>query len=281
MKTLKDTSRVKVETDGFFVVKKYKNLSREENKTLMGKLERIDDLKQIKGFVVPSDYSLKNGTVNEIYTKYLNLPDFFSNNDNLFEGLGIQEIPGLPFFGNQLLSDNNSKKFDLETISKCFTNLNETLKEGHKNGVVFLDFASKGNLKYNPKTFQTYILDYEDCQIGNNRAFTWSLPLEKNPVTHSRKYRKGIIWNKNADIFLMTLRWFSMCTSIDLESFLGPDETMNMMGLDDSEIRRKIKLCYDSKKENEYYDDDFMRICSSYDIEEDSDDYGRCFVKKN
>lgn len=255
---LKDNDRVRVETDGKFVIKYFKNIPKEQNKILLNKLERKDELKAIQGFVVPEDFEVKKGDVKEIYTKYINYPDFFTKQ-----------------------SFDASSGLSLEVISKCFENLNKTLRQGHEKNVIFLDFISDGNVKYNPKTFQTYIMDYEDCQIDKNPAFAWSLHLQNTKICHLPKYRNGIFFTKNADIFLLILRWFNMCTQMELNTLLmTPTQMLSMMNMNDPNIIRKTELCYVPFGSNEYFDDDFMRIFSDYKFEESSYDIGRAFVKK-
>lgn len=253
---LKDNKRINIVRENDVVIKRFKNLTPEQNKMLLGKLERKDELKGIKGFVVPFDYQVKNGKVEEIYTQYVKLPDFFR-------------------------PDLAPKDFTLEVISKCFDNLNKTLKQAHEKDVVFLDFTSDGNVKYNPKTFETYIMDFEDCQIGNNISFACSMHLVNTPVCNFPKYRNGMQFTKNADIFLLVLRWFNMCTQVQLNyDFMSPEEMLMMMNMNDPEIVRKVILCFSQFGNNEYFDGDFMRIFKEYKMEEYSYDIGRAFVKR-
>lgn len=253
---LKDSKRINIVRENDIVVKRFKNLTPRQNKMLLGKLERKDELKEIKGFVIPFDYQVKNGKVKEIYTRYVDFPDFFK-------------------------PDLVSKDFTLEVISNCFENLNKTLKQAHEKDVVFLDFISDGNVKYNPKTFETYIMDFEDCQIGNNASFACNIQLVNTPVYNFPKYRTGMNFTKDADIFLLILKWFNMCTQVKLNyDFILPEEMLMLMNMNDPEIVRKVILCFSQFGNNEYFDGDFIRVFNEYKMEENSCDIGRAFVKR-
>lgn len=256
MKVLKDDERTRVVRYGDYVSKQYKNLTKERNSILLGKLELKDELRKIPGFVTPYDYEVKDGWVKEIYTKYVDHPNFFY--------------------------DISKDFFSFEAISKCLTNLNKTLRKGHENGVVFLDFLSEGNLKYDPKTFEVFLIDYEDCQIKEYNPFAWSYELQNSGFINEKKYRFNKRFMKDADLYLLSIMWFNMCTSSKLEFMnIKPYEMLKIMGMDDPKITNKILLCYDLKKENEYYDDDFIRVYNNYALEELSEDnFYRCFVKK-
>ena len=256
MKILKDDDRIRVVRYGNYVSKQYKNLTKERNFALLGKLELKDKLRKIPGFITPFDYEVKDGKVKEIYTKYVDYPNF--------------------------CYDISKDFFSFEVISKCLTNLNKTLREGHKNGVVFLDFISEGNLKYNPETFEVFLIDYEDCQIKDYDSFAWSYKLQNSGFINEKKYRSNKKFTKDADLYLLTIMWFNMCTSLSLEfTNTKPSEMLNLTGMEDSKIINKILLCYDLKKENEYYDTDFIRVYKDYLLEELSEDnFFRSFVKK-
>lgn len=255
MTILKEDNRIKVVKDGDVVCKRYKNLSKEANLSLLGKLEMSEELSIVDGLVTPFDYQVVNGQVKEIYTKFVKYPDLFY--------------------------DFYSPPISFEKITKCLTNLNKTLRCAHQKGVVFLDFITKGNLKYNPETFEVYVLDYEDCQIGKYKAFAYSSVLRYSSVIHNKKYLVDNVFTKDTDLYLLVLTWFRMCTCLGLElTRKKPLDLLENSGMSDSEMLRKILLCYDVKRENEYYDFDFTRVYDEFCLSRSSYDGCRKFVKK-
>ncbi len=256
MKVLKDDERTRVIRHGDYVTKEYKNLTKKTNSILLSKLEQKDELRKIPGFITPFDYEVKEGWVKEIYTKYVDYPNF--------------------------CYDISKDFFSFEVISKCLTNLNKTLFIGHENGVIFLDFLSEGNLKYNPETFEVFLTDYEDCQIKDYFPFAWSYELQNSRFINEKKYFSNKKFTKDADLYLLAIMWFNMCTSSKLEFIdFKPYEMLKIMGMEDQKLIDKILLCYDLNKENEYYDDDFIRVYNDYSLKMQSDDdFYRRFVKK-
>lgn len=242
---LKDTERVLVVREDDKVIKSFKNLTEEQNEILLGKLELKEKFKDIKGIVVPEDYTLKNGFVDEIQTQFIDLPDFYSST------------------GTSLLS--------FEVISYCMENLNYVLKQGHKNGMVFPDFPSKGNIKYNPQTFEIFLLDYEDNQIDNFPTGVICPTLVKNPLMKSKKYFNKGLYTKEVDIYNMALRWYSLCTGwkLDAEIFrqgLTCSQALENAGIFNEELIMKFTKCFLKNYSNSYFDGDFMDMYIDYEL---------------
>lgn len=256
MQILKDDARTRIVKNGDYVSKQYKCLTAKQNISLLGKLEMKDELGKIPGFIVPVDYEIKDGLVSEIHTRYIDYPDFYY--------------------------DSSKRPFSFETITKCLINLNRTLYEGHKNGVVFLDFTSQGNLKYDPETFNVFLVDYEDCQIGDYNAFAWSTSLQKKWLINEKKYCTNWKFTSDADLYLLINMWFYMSTLSNLEhAYINFIDLLKIIGIDDCEMVEKMSLIYNFKKKNEYYDDFFIKMYDNYSLEQIPDmDFVRRFVKK-
>lgn len=257
MEILKDTNRISVIKDGNIVIKKFKNLSDKGNKSLLGKLERIDNVKKIKGLVVPFDYKLKNGIVEEIYTNYIDEPD--------------------------LSYETNNGKLSFDSICESLSNVDLILKQLHENEILALDFISLGNLKFNKKTNEVYFLDYEDMQVGNNFAFACNQSLRNFLDLKYDKYYDNNRFTFNADIYLLAVFWFKMCTSVQLSNILrSPVNLFSCVNLpNDEEIAKKILLCYDLNDDNKYFDDDFLNMAKFYMLEDNNSDIIRKFKKNN
>ena len=101
MQIIKNNDRVFVARQGDYIIKKYKNLSQKSNTYLRMKLEKTKDLKNINGLVLPYYYELRNGIVEEIYTKYIDFPD--------------------------LCYDVTKNFISFETITDCFENLEKAI----------------------------------------------------------------------------------------------------------------------------------------------------------
>lgn len=256
MDILKDTNRIFVAKDNDIVIKKYKCLSDSRNKHLLGKLERIDELKKIKGLVVPEGYEVENGIVKNIYTKYIDYED--------------------------LLYNSCKNELSFETISRCLMNLEKTLKELHNNKIYALDFISNGNLKYNKDTNDIYLLDYEDMQVEDNLAFACNVSLRDFIYMKISKYYDSKKFTYNADIYLLAIFWFKLCTHLELPNISrNPIEMFETVDLPlDEEIAKNILLCYDLNIDNSYFDESFMELNRRFNLDFNEDMYFRKFIKK-
>ncbi len=242
--------------DGNTIIKKYKHLSNNQNIRLMGKLERISDVKKINGLTVPYGYNVKNGFVQETYTKYIDYDDLSYNTDN--------------------------GKLSFESISKCISNLECILKKLHDNDICALDFSSSGNLKYNSKTNEVCLLDYEDMQVGPNFAFACNTSLRDFLDLSCDKYYASGKFTYNADIYLLAIFWFKMCTSLQLSNMLKkPYDLLDKVNLSiNEEIAKKILLCYDLDSENQYFGEELLKIYDHYNLSDNKYSTLRKFIRK-
>lgn len=255
MQIIKDDDRIFVAKEKDYVIKKFKNLSFRGNKYLYEKLESLSNIRNISELITPFYYEIENGRVKEIYTKYIDEPNLYY--------------------------DVTKNLISFKTISKCLYNLEKAMKKLHENDIVLADFTTKGNLKYNPINNDIYILDYEDMQVGNSLAFSYSYFLKDFLPINNSKYFDGKKFTKNADIYLLANFWVRLCTTKNLCNIFGnPNEVLRDINLSDNDIVKKILLCYDLKEDNRYFEGDFLNIYLTYRLKYSDDGFSRKFAKK-
>lgn len=242
---LKDNERVMVIREDDKVIKSFKNLTPEQNKILTAKLELKDEFKDIQELILPQDYTFKNGVVDEIQTEYIDFPDFYSST-----GTSL-----LPF----------------ETICYCMTDLNFAIKQGNEKGMVFPDFPSKGNIKYDPKTLRIFLLDYEDNQIDKLPAGTICPTLINNPLMKTKKYFNRGLFTKDVDIYNLALRWYSLCTGWRLDSEILKEgltckQALEKAGIYNDELIMKFTKCFLKNYSNSYFDSEFIDMYLNYEL---------------
>lgn len=253
MQIIKNNDRVFVARQGDYIIKKYKNLSQKSNTYLRMKLEKTKDLKNINGLVLPYYYELRNGIVEEIYTKYIDFPD--------------------------LCYDVTKNFISFETITDCFENLEKAIIKLHDKDVILADFSTEGNLKYDSVTKSIYILDYMDMQIDNTPAFSYSYYLKDFLSINAPKYFRNSRFTKNADIYLLANLWLRLCTSQRLCNLTdSPFDTLEKAGILKGDIAKKILACYDLKEDNSYFGETFLEAYQFYTLKYSDGGLSRKFV---
>lgn len=253
MQIIKNNDRVFVAKQDDYIIKKYKNLSQKSNAYLRMKLEKMSDLENINELVLPYYYELRNGMVEEIYTKYIDFPN--------------------------LCYDVTKNFISFETITDCFESLEKALIKLHDKDVILADFSTEGNLKYDPTTKRIYILDYMDMQIGNTPAFSYSYYLKDFLSINAPKYFKHNRFTKNADIYLLANLWLRLCTSQRLCNLTdSPFDTLEKVGILKGDIAKKILACYDLKEDNSYFGKTFLEAYQFYTLKYSDGGLSRKFV---
>lgn len=253
MQIIKNDDRVFVARQDDYIIKKYKNLSQKSNIYLRMKLEKMEDLKNINELVLPYYYELRNGVVEEIYTKYIDFPN--------------------------LCYDVTKNFISFETITDCFENLEKAIIKLHDKDVILADFSTEGNLKYDPVTKSIYILDYMDMQIDNTSAFSYSYYLKDFLSINAPKYFGHSRFTKNADIYLLANLWLRLCTSQRLCNLTdSPFDTLEKAGILKGDIAKKILACYDLKEDNSYFDETFLEAYQFYTLKYSDGGLSRKFV---
>ncbi len=255
---LKENFRVKVIKEGNFVIKKYKSLSNEDNKILLAKLEVKDKFSDVEGIVLPVDYTMVNGKVNEMIIPYIDKPNFYVSLTH--------------------------PVYDLKTIALVMENLQNLIKQGNDRGLIFTDFISEGNLRYDPLTHKPFIIDYDGYQVDNIPATAISGYLQV-PQFRTKKYYKNGLYTRNTDLMQLLLRWYSLCTGLDFLK-TGIPNVSNAMGL--ANLSDKTMISHFNKLFLDRYDNDdlageFMRIYKDYEVVPIIPGISklRLFIKKN
>lgn len=238
---LKDNSRVEVIKDGDFVIKRYKNLSIKQNQILLAKMEARHKYSDIDGIILPIDYTMVNGRVNEMITPYIDKPDFYVS--------------------------LNHPVYDLKTITLVMENLQNLIKKGNDKGLIFTDLVSEGNLKYDPITNKPYIIDYDGYQVDNIPATSISSYL-RVPQFTTKKYYKNGLYTRNSDLMQLLLRWYSLCTGLNFLRIGIPNVSaaMDFVTFDDKDMISHFNKLFIDRDNNDDLVGEFFRIYKDYEV---------------
>ncbi len=264
MITLKDDARSIVETDKKYVIKRYKNLSKQENKALIRKL-KIGKSLSIDGLITPIDYTLKNGKLDEIYYPY-------------FEGV---------VFGDLL--NQSGLTLPLDVIVDYYEKIEKIVKECHsqEEKIIIPDLLTGGNVLYNPETKAVGIVDYDDCQVGKYETDSISdFIYNKNTafLLHSPKYYRKGLYSENIDMFSIYTGFIYFATKMNLPKvpFLKQDldQYLQMVGFNGTSAAQKIKKICDPRQDNPYLEESFKELRDNFTLTASSPGKPRVLVKK-
>ena len=242
MKELKNNERLLVETDEKYVIKHYRQLSNFENELILSKLELKNEFSSISGLITPLDYTVHNGKISDVYTKYIDLPDFFVSSEH--------------------------PMIDFKTITEVCENLYQLLTQLANKGLICTDLTSWGNLKYDPKTFMPYILDYEDHQIKEYPSCRISYHIN-HPICQTFKYCRDGLYDKNINSLQLLLRWYSLCTSLDFYKTSAGNMSMayTLVNLTDQEMIEHFNKLFNTAVDNDDLTGTFRTFYDKYDLE--------------
>lgn len=249
--------------DGSYVVKKYNNLSKKENKILRQKLERSETLSSIEGLVTPLSFSLNGGKVEEIYFNFvegINFADFLNEN-----GLNVS----------------------LSIVTDYILSLEALVKKGHEYNVVFPDLLTGGNVLYDVNNKKIYALDYDGLQIEDLPSFGISDFICKphnTSLLHSQKYYRNGLYTKNLDLYSIYVAYLYYTTKLNAprdprlkETLSGYLKSANIL---QTEAAQKILDIYNLSKDNRYLDDDLRKIEEKYYLSENVPGCMKTFIRK-
>ena len=169
-----------------------------------------------------------------------------------FDGIDIyQHFHTMGFF-DQMLPEN---------YTKIYRRLETVINEANKEGIVFPDICSEGNVLYSPRSGSIALVDYDGFQIGEDRSIVYlSEALGDKSQYENPKYTRNGLYTSELDKKSMVIHYFANAFDINL-SIVGKkdpitgcmvtvDGEMDRIGVYDSEVRDVVKTAFSDKGNN-------------------------------
>ncbi|MFA5603759.1 MAG: hypothetical protein WDA12_02765 [Bacilli bacterium] len=265
-------------------------------------------------------FELKNGSILKMFnrngiqsSKYIKNPNNYIFVKELkvkmaynFQKFNEVIIPETIVYDNNdfmgyTMKKNNDKTFieifnesyenqTIETISNYFYKLEKIVKKGNEQGIVFPDLLTYGNVRYNHKTDDIILLDYDGFQIKN--LPTWDMCSLLHPKINQclfhKKYLKQNRFTNNIDKLSIAVGFLLFATNFNIANHYSKIDKsreinliLDFIGLDDNSVRYKILKLFNNKEDNEYLEEDLLRIADMYRLEQHNEiPKYRKFVKK-
>lgn len=264
LKVLKDDYRSLVETDGEYVVKRFKYLEREENNQLFGKLEIGTKIK-IEGLVTPIGFTCKNGKVDEVYYPFVSGRNFAD-----------------------LLSESGFN-LPLDVIIDYMENIERIVQLGHsqEQKIIFPDLLTEGNILYDEGTGKVNIVDFDGLQVGNYESGGISdfiFNSNTSSLLLSSKYYRDGLFTKNVDLFsiYVYLVYYSTKMRLPADPQLKENllDHLSIAGILGTDAGQKIMNLFNPQQDNDYLGDSFRQLKENYILTDSVPKQPRQYVRK-
>lgn len=143
-----------------------------------------------------------------------------------------------------------------ETYTKRLRYLEKIIKDANKEGVVFPDLCSEGNVLYNPRGVLG-LIDYDGLQIGDDRSIVFlSSALGDSRQYENSKYKLDGLYTPQLDRKSMIILYFANAFDLDLSDVgqINPstgrvitvDEKMDQINMHDEDVRNLVRTAFSS-----------------------------------
>ncbi len=264
----------------------YKNLEATDlicrsNKAYIYKLKNGDILKIFHPFILDlykkSNLKLEEKiisakpfkTVPEIIVPKISVYD-----DNQFIGYTCKEATGIDYNSyDDTLSENEFH--NLNRYAKEYEKLEDIIKRGNKEKIVFPDFCTCDNI-FIDKKGNFSLIDYDGLQIGDFITPVLSSSLGNQEQYNCFKYQRNNLFTPEIDKKSLITLYFLSAFNVDINKAetLNPitreivtlDDIFEMIGLDDYDVQNKVWKLFQDNKQNEFLGEDVFRIAENYDL---------------
>jgi len=164
------------------------------------------------------------------------------------------------------------ERSDLRRYVTEFSQLEDIIKRGNKEGIVFPDFATCDNI-YLTNKGKFSLIDYDGLQVGNHEAICISTSLGDEHQYVNKKYMADDkLYTSQLDIKSLIVLFFLSAFNVNLgkigtRAFDGPitlDYVFNQIGLDDDAIKHKVWKLFQDNIDNEFLGDDIWNLVNKY-----------------
>lgn len=250
------------------------------------KIQSSKDIKNPDNYIFIKELKVKMA-YNFKEFKEVIIPETIVYDNNNFMGYTMKKNDDKTFSEFFNTSHENQT---IEAISNYFYKLEKIVKKGNEQGIVFPDLLTYGNVRYNPRTDDITLLDYDGYQIKDFPTWDMSSLLhpEINTCLFQKKYLKKNRFTNNIDKLSIALDFLLYSTNFNIANHYSKIEKikeinliLDFVGLDDNSIRYKMLKLFDTKEDNEYLEEDLLRIADMYRLEQHNEiPKYRKFVKK-
>lgn len=261
-------------------------------------LNSVKQLSKSEGSVV---YDLNNGNVLKLFT---NLSLYFYDMANIdIEGkiMCSKELSTVPelvvpkqgvydeynFCGYTMPKVNGinlndyddnltlKQRCDLNIYAALFNQLEDIVKRGHKEKIIFPDFCTCDNIIINNGKFK--FIDYDGLQVGNHRAIVRSTSLN-NKIQYENipKYCKNGLYTEELDKKSLVILYFLFAFNVDLNmigargtrgNIITFDDVFTFLNVNDYDFMHKVWKCLHNTEKGEYIGKDIQRLAYEYEMQ--------------
>lgn len=163
-------------------------------------------------------------------------------------------------------------RVNLVHLAKIYTKKERIVKRANARGIIMPDLASGDNVLVDENNdSKVTLLDYDGFQV--EELGTYYAASDINPyalLSLAKYFKRNGLWTQNVDSYSLITSFIYACTSMNLpdqpDVKYRVDELLDVLGLDDPEIREKVKALYSDTRENVYFDDSYQRIAELYEL---------------
>ena len=257
------------------------NLICRSSKAYIYKLKNGDILKIFHPFILDL-YKKSNLRLEEKITSakpFKNVPEIIVPkisvyDDNQFIGYTCKEATGIDYNSyDDTLSKNEFH--NLNRYAKEYEKLEDIIKRGNKEKIVFPDFCTCDNI-FIDKKGNFSLIDYDGLQIGDFITPVLSSSLGNQEQYQCPKYQNNFLFTPELDKRSLITLYFLMTFNVDINRVgqynpitnekITLDLIFELIGLDDYDIQNKVWKLFQNNQKNEFLDDDVFKIADKYHL---------------
>lgn len=165
------------------------------------------------------------------------------------------------------------QKCDLDGFASLYQDVEKVVRES-KN-IVFPDLCTLSNLMVTNDGIIKFI-DYDGLQVDGRKTACISTMLGEHEQYFNDKYLNGELYTKELDKKSLIMFYFIVTFNVNL-NYVGKinnitgkiitlDDIFGQIGLENDDIKHKVWKCFQDDIENDYLEDDVLRIAQEYDM---------------
>jgi len=262
----------------------YRNDKKDHNKLF--RLDNGDYLKvfpfqllnDCKVIIEDADYNLEHKILasdNSNAPKEIVRPKYAVYRDKklkIFKGYVMDKATG-NFYTPETILRNDQDAFDLHRYAEIYTKLENVVKEANQDGIIIPDLCTTGNIILTNSSGDVKLIDYDGMQIDNYGTRNYSKVYCYQVDYFYPKYHYHNLYTDNIDkkslflIYLFNTFEITPDKIDDLTLQKDAKELFDYLGIVDEEIKNKMGLYFNNKKDNDYLDSTVNDIADNYNIE--------------
>lgn len=181
-----------------------------------------------------------------------------------FDGVDLSRYFHELSFFEQMLPENYSRRYGY---------LEKIIDEANKEGVVFPDLCSEGNVLFNPRGLLG-LVDYDGLQVGDDKSIVYlSSALGDAAQYENSKYKKNGLYTSQLDKKSLIIHYFANAFDLNLSdvgekdpitgSIITVDQKLDSINMKDDEVRDIVRTAFSS----EGYNGSIVEAVEKFDYE--------------